>query len=45
LDARELYADLEPITFEKFLDELIAGKIKKLYSETSVRQMLDGKKE
>ena len=44
LDARELYPELKPITFDRFLDELIAGKARKLYSDTSVREILDVKK-
>jgi hypothetical protein len=34
LDARELYPEFEPITFENFLEELIAGKVEMPYSTT-----------
>lgn len=34
LDARELYPKFEPIRFEEFLDELIAGTIEMPYSKT-----------
>jgi hypothetical protein len=45
LDARELYPDFKPISFSEFLDELIAGKAKALYSETMgplVKKALSG---
>jgi hypothetical protein len=31
LDTRELYPDFEPNTFSDFVDELLAGRVKKLY--------------
>jgi hypothetical protein len=31
LDAKELYPDFKPITFAKYLDELLAGKGQKPY--------------
>jgi hypothetical protein len=31
IDARELYHDFKPISFSEFIDELFAGKAKKLY--------------
>ena len=31
LDTRELYPDFNPITFERFLEELLAGKMARPY--------------
>ena len=31
LDARELYPDIKPISFETFLREMLDGKVKKPY--------------
>ncbi|PVH90034.1 hypothetical protein DM02DRAFT_102713, partial [Periconia macrospinosa] len=36
LDARELYPDLEPISFAAFVDDLLAGKAKRLYASKYV---------
>ena len=33
LDAKELYPDFEPISFETFLKELMAGKVRKVYAD------------
>ncbi|KAJ4300955.1 hypothetical protein N0V90_003044 [Kalmusia sp. IMI 367209] len=41
LDARELYPELNPISFEAFLDELVGGGAKRPYEET-VYQSLKG---
>jgi len=32
IDARELYPDFKPISFSNFVDELLAGNAKKLYT-------------
>lgn len=40
LDARELYPDFKPITFESFLDELMAGGIKRIYEEMTLYNSL-----
>ena len=41
LDARELYPDSKPISFETFLDELVGGAAKRPY-EGTVYQSLKG---
>lgn len=40
LDARELFPDFKPITFEAFLDELVAGTLKKPYEESVFTPLL-----
>jgi len=39
LDAKELYPDLKPITFEEFVDELNAGKATRPYEETAYKML------
>lgn len=37
LDARELYPEFQPMTFEAFVDELVGGGAKRPYAETDLR--------
>lgn len=46
LDARELYPDFEPISFERFVDELVEGKGERPYEEmyAALKDMQGGEK-